>query len=32
MVQEGYTDEQIMELHPEIKQFFGGNNEETQGT
>tara|TARA_R100000805_G_scaffold16670_1_gene19142 strand:- start:705 stop:1169 length:465 start_codon:yes stop_codon:yes gene_type:complete len=33
MVQEGYTDEQIMELHPEIKQFFGDTDgEETQGS
>jgi len=33
MVQEGYTDQQIMDTHPEIKQFFGDNNgEETSGT
>jgi hypothetical protein len=33
MVQEGYTDQQIMEIHPEIKQFFGANNgEETSST
>jgi hypothetical protein len=31
MIQEGYSNEQIMELHPEIKNYFGDNNgEETQ--
>jgi hypothetical protein len=28
MVEQGYSDQQILELHPEIKKFFG-NNEET---
>jgi len=33
MVEQGYTNEQIMELHPEIKNFFGDNNgEETTST
>ena len=26
MVEQGYTDEQIMELHPEISEFFGNQN------
>ena len=30
MVEEGFTNEQIMELHPEIKNFFGDGSEETQ--
>ncbi len=31
MVEQGFTNEQIMELHPEIKNFFnGGNNGETE--
>ena len=33
MIQEGYTNEQILEIHPEINAFFGDNDgEETQGT
>lgn len=33
MVEQGFTNEQILELHPEIQQFFGGNNgEETSGS
>jgi hypothetical protein len=33
MMDEGYTNEQILEIHPEIKAFFGDNDgEETQGS
>jgi cytochrome c-type biogenesis protein CcmH/NrfF len=27
MVEQGYSDQQILELHPEIKKFFGNNEE-----
>ena len=33
MIEQGFTNEQILELHPEIKQFFEGENgEETSSS
>ena len=33
MIKEGYTNEQIMQLHPEMKNFFGDSNgEETESS